>query len=53
MMLEWLGHEQTVSGAKLIEDAVQRVFADPANRTPDMGGKLTTSHLAEKIILAL
>jgi 3-isopropylmalate dehydrogenase len=53
MMLDWLGHEQTVRGAKLIEDAVQRVFADPANRTPDMGGKLTTSELADRVIATL
>ncbi len=53
MMLEWLGHEQAVSAARRIESAVQRVFADPANRTPDMGGKLTTSQLAEKVTLAL
>ena len=53
MMLDWLGHEKTVRGAKLIEAAVQRVFEDPANRTPDMGGKLTTSALTDLIIQAL
>jgi 3-isopropylmalate dehydrogenase len=53
MMLEWLGHEQTMRGAKRIEAAVQRVFADPTNRTPDMGGKLTTSELTDLIIAAL
>ncbi len=50
MMLEWLGHEQTVSAARRIENAVQRVFDDPANRTPDMGGKLTTSGITDLII---
>jgi 3-isopropylmalate dehydrogenase len=53
MMLEWLGHEQTVSAARRIESAVQRVFADPANRTPDMGGKLTTTGITDLIIAAL
>lgn len=53
MMLEWLGHEQTAAAARRIELAVQRVFDDPANRTPDMGGKLTTSGITELIIAAL
>lgn len=50
MMLEWLGHEQTVIGARMIEDAVQRVFDHPGNRTPDMGGHLTTSGITDLII---
>ncbi len=50
MMLEWLGDEQTLSGARMIEAAVQRVFDDPTNRTPDMGGKLTTSGITDLII---
>jgi 3-isopropylmalate dehydrogenase len=53
MMLEWLGHEQTVVAAQRIENAVQLVFDDPANRTPDMGGKLTTSGITDLIIAAL
>ncbi|MEO6786631.1 MAG: isocitrate/isopropylmalate family dehydrogenase, partial [Chthoniobacteraceae bacterium] len=53
MMLDWLGHEQTMRGAKIIEAAVQHVFDDPANRTPDMGGKMKTSELTDKIIAAL
>ena len=53
MMLDWLGHEQTQDGAKMIEAAVLRVFDDPSNRTPDMGGKLKTSELTDLIIAAL
>ncbi len=53
LMLEWLEHPETVRGAKRIHAAVAAVLADPANRTPDMGGKLTTSQLAEKIIAVL
>lgn len=53
MMLEWLGHEQTLLAARRIEHAVQRVFDDPENRTPDMGGKLTTSGITDLIIAAL
>jgi isocitrate/isopropylmalate dehydrogenase len=29
------------------------VLADPANRTPDLGGRLTTTQMGEKIIAAL
>lgn len=50
MMLDWLGAEKAASN---IEQAVQRVFADPANRTPDMGGILTTTGLTDLIIAAL
>lgn len=50
MMLDWLGMS---SGASTIEQAVQRVFDDPANRTPDMGGRLSTSALTDRIIQAL
>jgi tartrate dehydrogenase/decarboxylase/D-malate dehydrogenase len=50
MMLDWLGEEKA---AQQIESAVQRVFADPAKRTPDMGGRLKTSELTDHIIAAL
>ncbi len=50
MMLDWLGLQ---SGAAMIAKAVQRVFDDPANRTPDMGGKLTTSGITDLIIGSL
>ena len=35
-------HPETVQGAQRIRRAVETVLADPANRTPDLGGKLTT-----------
>ena len=50
MMLEWLGHEQTLIASQKIENAVKRVLEDPTNRTPDMGGKLTTSEITGLII---
>jgi 3-isopropylmalate dehydrogenase len=53
MMLDWLGHEQTVSAARRIENAVKRVFDVAGNRTPDMGGELTTSGLTDLIIAVL
>jgi 3-isopropylmalate dehydrogenase len=50
MMLEWLGHPQTVRGAELIRCAVAAALLDPNQRTPDMGGKLTTSQLTDRIL---
>jgi 3-isopropylmalate dehydrogenase len=53
LMLEWLGHLETVKGARRIHHAVETVLADPANRTPDVGGKLTTTQMSEMIIAKL
>jgi 3-isopropylmalate dehydrogenase len=50
MMLEWLKHPAAIEGAKLIRNAVATVLKDPQNRTPDVGGKLTTPELTSKII---
>jgi 3-isopropylmalate dehydrogenase len=53
MMFEWLDHPETVRGAGLIRRAVERVLADPENRTADLGGTLGTTQLAARIIDAL
>jgi len=53
MMLEWFGHPETVAAAKRVHAAVAEIYADPANRTPDMGGRLTTSELGGKITAQL
>jgi 3-isopropylmalate dehydrogenase len=53
MMLEWLGHPELSDGAQRIRNAVGTVLADPANRTPDTGGRLTTQQMAEKIMEGL
>jgi 3-isopropylmalate dehydrogenase len=53
MMLEWLDSAETRRGAAMIRRAVERVLADPENRTPDLGGTLTTTRMAEKVIEAL
>jgi 3-isopropylmalate dehydrogenase len=50
LMLDWLGHEETRRGARRIEAAVERVLADPANRTGDLGGNLTTRQMEERVI---
>jgi 3-isopropylmalate dehydrogenase len=53
LMLEWLDHPETVKGAQRIRRGVETALADPANRTPDLGGKLTTTQMADRIIAAL
>ncbi|MEO7146076.1 MAG: isocitrate/isopropylmalate dehydrogenase family protein [Bryobacteraceae bacterium] len=53
MMLEWFGTEDTHAGAEMIRSAVRTVFADPAARTRDMGGDLTTPQMTGLIRSAL
>ena len=53
MMLEWFDAEVTRAGAEKIRSAVRTVFADPAARTRDMGGKLNTGQMTELIRSAL
>ena len=52
-MLEWFDHPETVKGAQRIQRAVETALAEPSNRTPDLGGKLTTTQMTERIIAAL
>lgn len=53
MMLDWLGHEDTKRAAGLVRSAVRQVMLDPTQRTPDMGGSLSTSKMGDLIIEAL
>jgi 3-isopropylmalate dehydrogenase len=53
LMLEWLGHKETIQGAAQIRRAVETVLADPAQRTPDLGGRLTTRQMTEAILSCL
>ena len=53
MMLEWLGHPETVRGARMIESAVERLCADASFATRDLGGSLTTTECGRQIIAAL
>jgi 3-isopropylmalate dehydrogenase len=50
MMLEWL--PECAEGARAIYLAVASVLADPAQRTPDLGGRLSTSQLGALIAAA-
>jgi isocitrate/isopropylmalate dehydrogenase len=57
MLLAWLGERRgepkLVQAAAMIEDAMDRVIADPAHRTADLGGKLGTKAFTAKLIEAL
>jgi 3-isopropylmalate dehydrogenase len=52
MMLQWLDHPETLRGAEAIRAAVSDVFGDAQFRTPDMGGKKSTSELGQAICAA-
>ncbi len=47
MMLDWWGQRDA---AALVERAVAEVFANPLNRTRDMGGSLSTSDMGTRIV---
>ncbi len=53
LMLEWLGDEDTIHAAARIRQAVAAVLADPARRTPDLGGTMTTRQMGDAIIACL
>lgn len=53
LMLEWLGHPETIRGARMIEYAVEQVLAPGVHRTADLGGRLGTLEMSERIISAL
>ncbi len=53
LMLEWLGHEDTIQGAARVRQAVETVLADPKRRTPDLGGTLTTRQMGDAILANL
>ncbi|MEZ5356447.1 MAG: isocitrate/isopropylmalate dehydrogenase family protein [Bryobacteraceae bacterium] len=46
MMLDWLGETQ---GAGMVHRAVERILADPANRTADLRGPRTTVEMGDLI----
>jgi len=53
MMLEWLNHDETRRGGAALRAAVADVLSDPSQRTPDMGGKLSTQDIADAVSRAL
>ncbi len=53
MMLEWLDDPRTRAAAARVRNAVECALTDPAIRTPDVGGELTTSGMTAAILAAL
>jgi 3-isopropylmalate dehydrogenase len=49
MMLDWLGHTETIVAAERLRAAVERVLANPIHRTADLGGKLSTDEMGNLI----
>lgn len=50
MMLDWLKHDELRAAARRIFTAVRAVLQDGTNRTPDVGGTMTTKELGDTII---
>jgi tartrate dehydrogenase/decarboxylase / D-malate dehydrogenase len=50
LMLEHLGHAEV---AAALDGAIERVLADPANHTPDLGGRATTERVTAALCEAL
>ncbi len=57
MLLGWLGarHESAAlrNASERLEEAVARVLSDPANHTPDLGGRNTTEGFGQAVVAAL
>ena len=53
MMLDWLGSPPARAAGQRIDAAVNQVLADPANRTPDVRGTLTTTDLGDLVAQAV
>ncbi len=53
MMLEWFDHPHTKRGASMIHRAVEAVCADPTATTPDLGGRLSTAEIGQRVVDAL
>jgi len=47
------GDEKLMRAAKSIEDALDRVIANPASRTPDLGGPLGTDAFGQRVAHAV
>ena len=53
LMLDWLQDPELSRGAARIRRAVERVLANPENRTPDLKGSLSTSAMGDLVVAHL
>jgi 3-isopropylmalate dehydrogenase len=53
LMLDWFEHPQTTQGAEMIRRAVEKVLSDPAHRTVDLGGAMSTTDMGARVVAAL
>ncbi|MEE8350600.1 MAG: isocitrate/isopropylmalate family dehydrogenase [Rhodospirillales bacterium] len=57
MLLEWLGgkhgRDDLIESAQTFNAAIDAVLADPANHTPDLGGKATTADVGNAVAAVL
>jgi isocitrate/isopropylmalate dehydrogenase len=53
LMLEWLGHQDTIQGVATIRKAAEVVLSDPQRGTPGLGGTMTTWQMGEAILAKL
>ena len=53
MMLDWLPGDAAKEGGRRLHRAVESVLADPAARTPDVGGSMKTHELGDRIAAAV
>jgi len=50
MLLDWLDLPECGSAAQRIRNAVAGALSDPACRTPDLGGRMTTQQMTSAVI---
>ena len=53
LMLDWLEDRELSHGAGLIRAAIEKVLAQPENRTPDLKGSLSTSAMGDLVVADL
>jgi 3-isopropylmalate dehydrogenase len=49
LLLDWLGNPESKTGGDVIREAVSLVLSNPANRTSDLGGNVSTTEMGDKI----
>jgi 3-isopropylmalate dehydrogenase len=53
LLLDWLDHPETRRGAAMIRGAVEAVLSNPDNRTGDLGGRMGTEEMGDRVVEAI